>query len=148
MFLNPLKYLNKDDYSLCVFGKADIDYLESTGLEFKALGSLNDDISMRLAYNIADFFVAPSVQEAFGKTLIKSLVCKKPVVCFDATGPAGIIEDRADGYKAIPFQPEDLARGIDWVLHKSDYKLFSEAVHISALNKFDSAVIAEKYINL
>ena len=148
LFLDSLKYLNKDDYFLCVFGKADISSLESTGLEFKALGYLNDDISMRLAYNVADVFVAPSVQEAFGKTLIESLACKTPVVCFDATGPAGIIEDRVDGYKAIPFQPEDLARGIDWILHKSDYKSLSEAARRSALNKFDSAVIAEKYIDL
>ena len=69
------------------------------------------------------------------------------MVCFDATGPAGIIEDRVDGYKAVPFQSEDLARGIDWILHKSDYKSLSEAARRSALDKFDSSVIAKKYID-
>jgi glycosyltransferase involved in cell wall biosynthesis len=76
--------------------------LESTGFEFKALGFLHNDVALRLAYSSADVFVAPSIQEAFGKTLVESLACKTPVVCFDATGPASIVEHKVSGYKARP----------------------------------------------
>lgn len=148
LFLDSLKFLKKDDFFICVFGKTDVSSLEATGFEFKALGYLSDDALMRLAYNSADVFVAPSVQEAFGKTLVESLACETPVVCFDATGPGGIIEHKVDGYKAVPFDPKDLAMGVDWVLNKSDYKSLSCASGKSASIKFDSEVIAKKYIDL
>jgi glycosyltransferase involved in cell wall biosynthesis len=101
-----------------------------------------------LAYSAADVFVAPSIQEAFGKTLVESLACKTPVVCFDATGPAGIVEHKINGYKAKPFESEDIAKGIDWVVNKSDYNWLSDVARELALKKFDSSVIADKYINL
>ncbi|MEX2474382.1 glycosyltransferase [Marinobacter sp.] len=148
LFLESLRYLDKHSIFLCVFGKPDISLLEGTGFEFKAFGYLNDDISMRLAYNAADVFVAPSVQEAFGKTLVESLACGTPVVSFDATGPKGIIEHKVDGYKAAPFDPEDMAVGVDWVLNKSDYESLSHAAAKSASTKFDSVVIARQYIDL
>lgn len=147
-FLDALKNLEKENYLLCVFGKSDIQSLEATGFEYKSLGYLHDDVSMRLAYSAADVFVAPSIQEAFGKTLVESMACKTPVVCFDATGPGGIVTHKIDGYKAKPFDSVDLAKGIQWVLHESDYGELSEEARKTALMKFDSAVIAKKYIEV
>jgi glycosyltransferase involved in cell wall biosynthesis len=147
-FLESLKNLDKDDYFICVFGKPDIAAMEATGFEYKALGFLHDDVSMRLAYNAADVFVAPSIQEPFGKTLVEALACKVPVVCFDATGPAGIVEHKVNGYKAKAFEPEDMALGTDWVVKQSDYATLSNGARDSAMKKFDSVVIAEKYLKI
>lgn len=148
LFLESLEYLDKNKYLICVFGGSASSVLDATGFEYKVLGYLNDDISMRLAYNAADLFVAPSVQEAFGKTLVESMACRTPVVCFDATGPSCIVENKIDGYKAKPYESEDLARGIDWVAFESDYKSLCDSARESALNRFDSLVIADKYISL
>jgi glycosyltransferase involved in cell wall biosynthesis len=42
--------------------------------------------------------------------------CGTPAVCFDATGPKDIVDHKINGYLAKPFDPSDLAAGIDWVL--------------------------------
>jgi len=54
--------------------------------------------------------------DAFGKTLAESLACGTPVVCLDATGPKDIVDHKTNGYRATPFEHEDLAAGIMWVL--------------------------------
>jgi glycosyltransferase involved in cell wall biosynthesis len=148
LFFESLEMLRKDEYYLCAFGKPDINALESSGFEFMVLGFLNDDVALRLAYSSADVFVAPSIQEAFGKTLVESLACKTLVVCFDSTGPASIVEHKVNGYKAKPFEPEDLANGINWVVNLDKYKDLSHSARDLALKKFDSAVIADQYIQL
>lgn len=148
IFFKSLETLDKGKYYLCVFGKPDVRAIEGTGFEFKTLGFLHDDIALRIAYSSADVFVAPSIQEAFGKTLVESFACKTPVVCFDATGPASIVDHKKNGYKAKPFDPLDLAAGIEWVVDNPNYKGIAEAARNSALKKFDSLVNAEKYIEL
>ncbi|KOR28159.1 glucosyltransferase, partial [Achromatium sp. WMS1] len=75
------------DYFLLFFGNIDNRLVNKLGFEYKSLGFLADIVSMRLAYSSADIFVAPSLIDAFGKTLAESMSCKTPVVCFDATGP-------------------------------------------------------------
>jgi glycosyltransferase involved in cell wall biosynthesis len=60
--------------------------------------------------------VMPSLQEAFGKTLIEAMACGTPVVAFGGGGPDDIIDHRIDGYLAQPGDPADLAAGIAWGL--------------------------------
>lgn len=101
------------------FGRLDEQAMQSMGIRYKNLGFLSSSAELSKAYSAADVFVAPSLQEAFGKTLIESMACGTPVVCFDATGPKDIIEHLLHGYKAAPFSVEDLAAGMEWVLSLS-----------------------------
>ena len=78
------------------------------------MGFLHDTISLRLAYSASDVFVAPSLMDAFGKTLAESMSCGTPAVCFDATGPKDIVDHKLNGYKAFPFDTSDLTAGINW----------------------------------
>lgn len=143
--LESLVYLDKRQYALCVFGRSDSSILDKTGFEYFQLGYLNDNISLRLAYCAADVFLAPSIMEAFGKTLAESLSCGTPVVCFNATGPKSIVEHKVDGYKARPFDVTDLASGIEWVTNHPDGAALSSRARENAVLKFDSTVIAKKY---
>ncbi|MFM2484516.1 glycosyltransferase family 4 protein [Celerinatantimonas yamalensis] len=147
-FLESLKYLNADDVFLCFFGKIDQDIIKKTGFEFHEFGYLHDNIALNIVYSIADVFVAPSIQEAFGKTLVESMSSGTPVVCFDATGPIDIVDHKVNGYKAKAFSSEDLACGINWVLNASTCEF--EALRVDGREKslscFDTNVIAKKYL--
>ncbi|MEG3066598.1 glycosyltransferase [Acetomicrobium sp.] len=78
--------------------------------DFTNFGFLQDLISLRLLYSAADIFVAPSLMEAFGKTIAEAMACGTPVVAFDANGPKDIIDHEINGYLAKPFEPEDLKK--------------------------------------
>lgn len=146
-FLAAIETLDRENYYLAFFGRFDKETIERLGFEFKNLGFLNDIISLRLLYSAADVFVAPSIMDAFGKTLVEAMACGTPVVCFDATGPKDIVDHKINGYKAIPFEIEDLSRGIKWVLSNNRVELNSEARN-KALKMFDTEVIANQYSKL
>lgn len=147
-FQESVKELDENKYFLCFFGNVDKNLAEELGFEYKSFGYLNDNISLRLAYSSADVFVAPSLMDAFGKTLAESMACGTPVVCFDATGPKDIVTHKIDGYKAKPFESEDLACGIEWVLNAPNYDELCQNAREKVLIKFDSKVVAEKYLEL
>jgi glycosyltransferase involved in cell wall biosynthesis len=147
-FIEATKLLNKEEYMLLFFGRFDSSAAKSLGLDFINLGFLYDAVSLRLAYSAADVFVAPSLMDAFGKTLVESMACGTPVVCFDATGPKDIIVHKVTGYKSRPFDYEDLARGIGWVAEHKNSALLSSASRERAVSNFDCRVIARQYAEL
>jgi glycosyltransferase involved in cell wall biosynthesis len=115
-----LKLLNRsgsqDNIELVVFGATQPSDAVDLGFNTHYLGRFHDDISLALVYSAADVMVVPSMQEAFGQTASESLACGTPVVAFGATGLKDIVDREQNGYLATPFEVEDLARGIAWVL--------------------------------
>jgi len=150
LFCEALRYVNTGDLHLLVFGRSEKRVLDELGIEFTELGRLTDTVALRLAYSAADVFVAPSRMDAFGKTLVESMSCGTPVVCFDATGPKDIVQHNITGYKATAFDPVDLATGIRWVLDRSSdgYRELCDASRSKAIEQFDSIVSARQYQNL
>lgn len=147
-FLAALRRLDNSKYFLCFFGKLNPDSIKGLGFEYKNFGFLHDTISLRLLYSAAHVFVAPSLMEAFGKTLAESMACGTPVVCFDATGPKDIVAHKVSGYKAKPFDEEDLAYGIKWILSSPNREEISKNAREKVIKDFDSPVIAQKYMRL
>jgi glycosyltransferase involved in cell wall biosynthesis len=147
-YMEALKQLDKNKYFLCFFGNLDKSVADELGFEYKSFGYLNDNISLRLVYSCADVFVAPSLMDAFGKTIAESMACGTPAVCFDATGPKDIITHKVDGYKAKPFVGEDLANGIEWVLNAPNYNDICNKAREKVIREFDSVVVAKKYVEL
>jgi len=133
---------------LLFFGNLDQTTTKSLHQDFLSLGFLHDRVSLRLAYSAADVYVAPSKMEAFGKTLAESMACGTPVVCFDATGPKDIVDHKLNGYLAKPFDTNDLAKGIEWVLDHPDPETLARSAREKVLREFDSRVVAEKYLKL
>jgi len=147
-FIKAIKLLDKNKYCLCFFGRLHTGVIDPLGFEYVNFGFLHDNISLRLLYSAADVFVAPSLMDAFGKTLAESMACGTPVVCFNATGPKDIVDHLINGYKATPFDSSDLAEGIRWVLNSPDYTALSRNAREKVLRCFDSKVVAKKYIEL
>lgn len=147
-YLDSLVYLDKEKIMLIFFGKVDSKLIDTFGFEYKSFGYLNDNISLNLVYAASDVLVAPSIQEAYGKTLAEAMACGTPVVCFDATGPKDIVEHEVTGYKARPFDVVDLAAGVNWVLSAPNYKELGLNAREKVLREFDSKVVAAKYISL
>ena len=118
-------------------------------IPYTALGRLNDDVTLALAYSAADVMVVPSTQEAFGKTAIEAMACGTPVVSFDTTGLQDIVEHRINGYRAECFSAKDLAHGILWTIEdESRQDQLSHQSRHRIKTHFSFEVQAKQYINL
>ncbi|MDJ0592945.1 MAG: glycosyltransferase family 4 protein [Pleurocapsa sp. MO_226.B13] len=132
-----------------IFGSSRPEKPLDLGFQAHYLGHLNDHVSLVLAYSAADVFVAPSLQEAFGQTASEALACGTPVVAFKGTGLADIVDHQQNGYLAVPFEVDDLARGIAWILEDSDrhLKLLDKARQ-KAERMFRLELQANRYLDL
>lgn len=132
-----------------VFGSPEPE--NPLNLEFKVhyLDHLNDDLSLALVYSAADVMVVPSLQESFGQTASESLACGTPVVAFNTTGLKDIIDHHINGYLAEPYQIEDLAHGIAWVLEDPErHQILRKAARRKAEESFSLKLQAQRYVEL
>lgn len=140
--------LNTTDVELVVFGSSK----PIQALEFKQavhyLGHLHDDISLRILYSAADVMVVPSLQENLSNAIMESLACGTPVVGFDIGGNSDMIDHKINGYLAKPFEPKDLADGIDWILNAPNYNQLCDNARQKIVTTFDSQIVAKQYIEL
>jgi glycosyltransferase involved in cell wall biosynthesis len=138
-----------ENATLLVFGADDGGGAPPPAMDARFLGHVEDDRQLARLYAAADVMVAPSLQEAFGKTLIEAMACATPVVAFDRGGPADIVEHRRTGYLAQAFEPEDLAAGIAWCLAEKDRpERLGLAAHTRATTLYDIEAVAERYAAL
>lgn len=153
-FLKPaLKRLKQQQgqfpTELVIFGAAASSNPADLGFKVHYLGQFHDDIALALVYSAADVMVVPSMQEAFGQTASESLACGTPVVAFDATGLKDIVRHQHNGYLAQPFEVEDLAEGIAWVLADSDrYQTLCHHALVTAETEFSLDLQASRHIAL
>jgi glycosyltransferase involved in cell wall biosynthesis len=80
------------------------------------LGRIADDRRLCMAYNAADVFVIPSLQESFGQTVTESLASGTPVVGFDTGGIPDMVRPGVTGYLAKTGEVAELAGAICRVL--------------------------------
>lgn len=136
------------DIEFVVFGSSRPQNASNFGFKTHYLGHLHDDVSLVTLYSAADVMVVPSLQEAFGQTASEAMSCGTPVVAFGTTGLLDIVDHKINGYLAKPFDTDDLAYGIDWILNYENYDGLCKNAREKVLKEFDSVVVAGKYIKL
>jgi glycosyltransferase involved in cell wall biosynthesis len=134
---------------ILVFGQSAEAGYGDLPLPTRFLGPLKDDLSLVLAYSAADAFVLSSRQDNLPNTGIESLACGTPVVAFDIGGLPDIIDHRQTGWLARPFDHEDLAAGINWVLSDAERaERLGIAARETATTRFSEPRVAAQYRNL
>jgi len=138
----------QDKIELLVFGSSQPENPIDVGFKTHYLGRLEDE-SLAKVYAAADVMVVPSRYEAFGQTASEALACGTPVVAFDVTGLKDIVDRQQNGYLAKPYETEDLARGIAWVLEDPDrHQKLCRSARLKVEEKFTLEVQARAYKNL
>ena len=105
---------------IAVFGSEKPSVPPDFGMPTTYTGRLYDDVSLALLYNAADIMVVPSRSESFSNVCVESLASGTPVVAFAIGGLLDQIEHKRNGYLARPYDTEDLANGIRWVLEDEE----------------------------
>jgi glycosyltransferase involved in cell wall biosynthesis len=134
------------DLELVVFGQLRPKTPSDVGFPIHYTGHLHDDLSLRALYSAADALVIPSRQDNLPNTGVESLACGTPVVAFDVCGLPDIVEHQKTGYLATPFDTEDLARGIQWVIaDRSLQQKLRQQSRAYAVEHFSNTTVAAKY---
>lgn len=134
---------------LLVVGASQPETFIDLKLRTHYLGTLNDDVSLSLAYAAADIFVAPSTQDNLPNTVIEAFACGTPCVAFNIGGMPDLIDHQQNGYLAQPFQTEDLAHGITWVLSdEKRHQSLADAARQKAEREFALEKQATHYVDL
>jgi glycosyltransferase involved in cell wall biosynthesis len=136
----------QDRIELAVFGASEP--IEPIELGFKShyLGKLSDEISLALVYAAADVFVAPSLQDNLPNTVMEAIACGTPCVAFNIGGMSEMIEHQVNGYLAQPYQIDDLAQGIAWVIENRErHQKLCDRAREKAEQEFTLEIQARRY---
>ncbi|MEG4327015.1 glycosyltransferase family 4 protein [Microcoleus sp. herbarium5] len=139
----------KDRIELLVFGSSQPENPIELGFKTHYLGKLADDISLATVYAAADIFVAPSVIDNLPNTVMEAFACGIPSAAFNIGGMPDLIEHCSNGYLAQPYDSEDLARGIAWVLEDPErHQKLCRSARRKVEEKFTLEVQAREYKKL
>jgi glycosyltransferase involved in cell wall biosynthesis len=139
-----------DKCELVIFGSTKSIDLSLFKFKTHYLGSIDGDDKLAALYNVADLFVSPSMQDNLPNVILESLACGTPCVAFNIGGMPDMIDHQINGYLATPFDPNNLAEGISWVLgniEKQGNTLKQSARRI-AEERFSMNMQANSYLQL
>ena len=139
-----LNKLEKDKYTFLVFGNTE----ESKEKNITFLGNIYDDITLSKIYSCVDVMIVSSIQENLANTILESLSCGTPVVGFKIGGNSDMIDHKENGYLSKPFDTQDLADGIEWILHHPNYDELCKNARKKVLTNFSEEIVVPKYIKL
>ena len=143
-----IKKLQTIDFELVVFGSNKPGIIKDFVFKTHYLGSLEDDRTLANLYSAVDVMVVPSLQENLSNAIMESLACGTPVVGFNIGGNCDMIEHKKNGYLALPYEPDSLKSGIDWVLNSKNYNQLCQNARAKVMIEFDSVVVSKDYMRL
>ena len=137
------------DIELVVFGKLDENILNKIPFKVNQLGRLINEGDIVKAYNTADIYLAPSLEDNLPNTIMEAMSCGIPVVAFNVGGIPDMIDDGINGLLAQLKSSKKLAKSIELILSDEELrKKFSLAAREKVIKNFDQNIIAKKYFDL
>ncbi|MBU1863548.1 MAG: glycosyltransferase [Candidatus Omnitrophica bacterium] len=88
--------------------------------QHKHLGFLKEDEMLALAFQAADVFACPSIEDAGPMMINQAVMCETPVVAFNTGVVPDLIFSGYNGYVAQKYSIEDFAFGLKRVLERGN----------------------------
>jgi len=118
--------------------------------DFHNMGMLDNNYGIASAYQAADLFVSPSIEDS-GPTMInQSIMCGTPVVSFEMGVAIDLVINDKTGYIAKIKDSNDLANGILNILNKNheEQLIMQHNCRNLALDLFQSDVVTNNWLNI
>lgn len=139
--------IDNSTIELLVFGSTADDLKSKIPFKITMLGNITSEEKMASVYNLADVFVAPSLEDNLPNTLIEAMGCGTPCVGFNVGGIPEIIDHKVNGYVAQERNVQDLKQGIKFVLFTDN-----DAIREMAIKKVQKdcnyKTVAERHLEL
>ncbi len=145
--IKQLKDFNKN-FQIVIFGQNQPKDPIKLNFPVNYTGFFHDEISLRLFYSSIDIMIVPSRKDTLNQIAIESMACATPVGAFGATGLLDIVDHKINGYLAKPFESEDLANGIKYILNATNYDELCHNARQKVVRVFDEKVVVKQYMEL
>jgi glycosyltransferase involved in cell wall biosynthesis len=137
------------DLHLVTFGRISEELKSRIKAPCTHLDSIASGEELQALYHAADIFIAPSTQEAFGKTLAEAGASGLPVICYDTGGPKDIVLHRVTGYRIkTNCIDEFISATLDLVAQPDTRNEMSAAAIRHTHESFRPSTAAQKHIGL
>lgn len=134
-------------FYVTIAGKINKELISNLSFDTFCLGSLSS-IEMISAYQAADFFVIPSLEENLPNTVMESMACGTPVVGFRTGGIPEMIDDGVNGLLAATGNVQELADCLFEVLSQNDKSVMRLAAREKVQSTFEMRKIGLAYSEL
>lgn len=133
--------------TLRIVGPPELDeQYKVPGIEF--LGEVSDREEMKRQFEIASFYVMPSICEPFGLVFLEAMAYKNPCIGSTNNAMPEIIESGKTGYTAPPNSPKDLAGYMEALYSDEELRRqMGEAAFRRVKDKFTWEVTGENVRN-
>ena len=149
LLIEAVRYLEEIPGLYLVTIGRDCNLEGSSRIEYLHLGVIQSERLMSIAYNIADVFVLPSLEDNLPNAVMEAMACGVPVVAFRVGGVPEMIEHLETGYLARNKDILDLANGIRMLLSDNNLRITMEhKCRKVAVEKYSYPVQAKMYFNL
>ena len=138
----------KDAIYLLIAGLNGKPLMGNLPFEGKYVGHLHDELTLALAYQAADIFVCPSLEDAGPMMIPEAMMCGTPVVAFNAGGAPDLIESGKTGYLATLADTKDFASGILALLEADNGQMIRDTAFLKARERHLPNSIAQQHIQL
>jgi glycosyltransferase involved in cell wall biosynthesis len=118
--------------------------------EYHNMGMVNNTYGIASAYQAADIYVCPSIEDSGPMMINQSMMCGTPVVSFEMGVALDLVNTGETGYRARLKDINDMADGILNILtlDKTNYKIMSDKCRDLALKLCSPEVQIEKIDNI
>lgn len=107
-----------------------------------------DEKTMVEAYQLADVYIVPSLEDSFNNTVAESMAAGTPVAAFATGGIIDIIDHKENGYLAKYGDASDLADGVAWVLKSRDSQDLPKKSRQKIVERFSYPVVGRRWKKL
>ncbi|WP_455639387.1 glycosyltransferase family 4 protein [Parabacteroides sp.] len=145
---NILKYEYQNRIEIVLMGNSSEELISKIPFRVNSLGYISEQEAMVMAYNCADMFIIPSLEDNLPNTIMESMACGTPCVGFDTGGIPEMIDHQVNGYVAKYKDAADLANGIQWILENKQRAGLTEACLNKVQSCYSERIIADRYKSL
>jgi len=140
---------DKKNIHLAIAGNGSVGFIKYLPFSYTLLGYLSHT-ELPKAFQAADVFVSPSIEDSGPMMINQSIMCGTPVVAFEMGIALDLVHTGKTGYRTKLKDSEDLANGIKYILDlkELDNKKMSENCRKIGFELCHPKKQTEKYIKL
>ena len=136
----------KENTGVAILGGHAEEVASQLALPSYPLGYVSELPRIVSAYNAADVFVIPSLEDNLPNTIMEAMACGVPCIGFRVGGIPEMIRHQENGYVAQERDAADLAKGIRFVLDEADHEALSRSCLHHVAQNYSQQSVARQYI--